>query len=115
MERDARLWTSRFFILSEVVISGLLLVVLEEIGVIGDQSFRSYPHEVEEEVFEVNHDFLHFVVIYFIVIEIHHLLLYGCFRSKDFGGSYTYMLGRDGRDLVMSGGDEGASGQMVGF
>ena len=82
MERNARLWTSRFSLSSEVVIAGLRLVVREEIGVIVDESFCRYPHEIEEEVFKVDNDFLHFVVIYFIVIEIHVVLLHLSSRQK---------------------------------
>jgi hypothetical protein len=51
------------------------LFTREEIGIVVDESFRRYPHEIEEEVLEVDHDFLHFVVIDFIVIEIHGALL----------------------------------------
>jgi hypothetical protein len=93
MERDARLGTSRFLSSSEVVIAGLRFVAQEEIGVVVDESFRSYPHDIEEEVFEMDYDFLHFVVVYFIVIEIHGVLPFMLFfRSEDFRGSQPDML-----------------------
>jgi hypothetical protein len=86
--------------------------VLKESSVIVQESFHGSANDIEDKPFQTYDNFLHFAVICFIIIDVHDILR-DRVVSKDFRSGQADMVSRDRQGLVMSGGDEGSSGQMV--
>ena len=94
--------------LSEVIILILVWDILEEDSVIVRKSFHGGTDDVEDKNFQTYDNFPHFVVICFIIIEVHGIILQPVV-SKDFHSGQPDMVCRDRFRQAISGSDVGGN------